>query len=340
MTGKRIHGIAGSPALWKPPRAGLMILLFLAVCRPVYAGTPVGKPGAGNDIFRFVISRNMLSEVKVEDTRAAMKVWIQTVAATRQIPIDPEPGVYDNLEEMIRALRDNAVDGFNVTTEECWRLSKAIKPGRVVVGVNNDQIMEEYVILVRRDKGFKSIDDLRSRSLRMLDNPRMSLAVIWLDSLLLGKGLNPATTFCGPVTSAGKLSQTVLPVFFGQSDACLVTRRGFHTMSELNPQVGNQLDVLAASPGVVPTVFAFRADSISPFRDLIIAEMERLPETPAGQQILTLIMADRIEERPMACLDSAFDLLTTYHGLISARSRDKAGGGRLLKTETQPGGKK
>lgn len=314
-----------------------MVLLFIAVRLPVYAETPVGRPGAGNDIFRFAISQKMLSEINVEDTKAAMKVWIQTVAQARHVPIDPEPGVYDNLEEMIQASRDNPVDGFNVTTEECWRLSKAIKLGQVVVGVNNDRIMEEYVILVRRDKGFKSIDNLHGRSLRLLDNPRMSLAMIWLDSHLLRKGLNPAATFCSGVTSAGKLTQTVLPVFFGQSDACLVTRRGFLTMSELNPQVGNQLDVLAASPEVVPTVFVFRADNISPFREQIIAEMGRLAETPAGQQILTLILADRIEERPMSCLDSAFELLSTYQGLISAPVRNKKGGDRLLKTETQPG---
>jgi phosphonate transport system substrate-binding protein len=337
MTGKGDNQFAGSPECRPLLQTGMFLLLFLALSLPVSAETPVREPEVSDNVFRFALSSRMFSEVRIEDAKAVMKVWILTVAGNRHIPVDPEPIIFDSLEEIIRASRNNLVDGFNVTTEECWRLSKEVKLNSVVVGIHNDQITEEYVLLVRRDKGIESIDTLGGRSLKVLENPRMSLAMIWLDSLLLRKGSKPAALYCSGVTSSSKLTQVVLPVFFGQSDACLVTRRGFQTMSELNPQVGAQLHVLASSPEVVPTVFVFRSDYISPFREKILVEMGRLTATPAGQQILTLIQADRVEEQPMSCLTGAFDLLATHQELISAASRGKAGGGNLLKNETKPG---
>jgi hypothetical protein len=305
-------------------RTGGMLLLFLAIFLPVHAENPVSLADGSNNVFRFVLSSKMFSEVRIEDAKAAMKVWILTVAGVRHIPIEPEPGIYDSLEEMVRASRDKPVDGFNVTTEECWRLSKEIKLDRLAVAVHNGQVTETYVLLARRDRGIKSLDDLQGRRLKVLENPRMSLAMIWLDSLLLRKGLKSAASFCGKVMPTRKLTQAVLPVFFDQSDACLVTQRGFETMGELNPQVEKQLQVIAASPEVVPNVFAFRSDYISPLREQILAEMGRLSETPAGQQILTLVQADRVEERPMACLSSAFELLSTYQSLSSAAINEKS----------------
>lgn len=340
MTGKGDDKFAGSPGCGPHLRTVMFLLLFLALSLPVSAEHPVQEPETSGNVFRFALSSKMFSEVRIEDAKAAMKVWILTVAGDRHIPVDPEPHIFDSMAEMIRASRNNLVDGFNVTTEECWRLSREVKLNSVVVGLHNDQITEEYVLLVRRDRAMESIDTLGGRSLRVLENPRMSLAMIWLDSLLLRNGSKPAATYCSNVTSSSKLTQVVLPVFFGQSDACLVTRRGFQTMSELNPQVGHQLHVLASSPEVVPTVFVFRSDYISPFREKILAEMGRLSETPAGQQILTLIQADRVEEQPMSCLTGAFDLLSTHQNLISATERGKTGSGNLLKNETKQGKQK
>jgi ABC-type phosphate/phosphonate transport system substrate-binding protein len=192
------------------------------------------------------------------------------------------------------------------------------------VGAINGQITEEYVVLVHRDSVIGSLADLRERSLIVLENPRMSLAVIWLDTFLLQKGMNTTDKFFKPTTFVNKLSQVVLPVFFRNSDACLVTLRGFQAMSELNPQVSKQLRILVVSKELVPIVFAFRSDYASPFREQMLVEMRRLPETLAGQQILTLLQTERVEEQPMSCLDGTFELLETHQRLCSTANSAKA----------------
>jgi phosphonate transport system substrate-binding protein len=268
----------------------------------------------------------MFTEVKVDDARAAMKAWMLAVARERGIPIDPEPKVCDSVEEMERTLQNGLVEGFAATAVEFWHLSKTVALDRMIVAINANRMEEEYVVLVHRDSGIEEVAQLRGRRLLVLQNPRMSLATVWLDTVLMQKGFEATTRFCGTVTSLNKLSRVVLPVFFRQSDACLVTRRGFETMSELNPQVGKLLRILAVSPELVPSGFAFRSAATSPFRDAMLREMEKLSESPAGQQILTLIQADRVEERPFSCITGAFGLLSTHQRLTSSMGKAKHAG--------------
>jgi hypothetical protein len=317
---------ARRPRRWSTFRMGLLALLVVCIAASPTGAGHSGEPPPARGLFRLAFSSSMFTEVNVDDARAAMKTWMLAVARERGIPIDPEPKVYDSLEEMARTLLSGLVEGFAGTAEECWRLSKEVKLDRMVVAINGDRTTEEYVLLVHRDSGIADVRELRGRRLLLLQNPRMSLATVWLDTLLIQKGLEPTARFSGGVTSVNKLSQVVLPVFFRKSDACLVTRRGFETMSELNPQVGKLLRVVAVSPEVVPSGFAFHSDSTSPFRDQMLIEMGRLSDSPAGQQILTLLQADRIEVKPISCMSGAFELLSAHQRLSSSMVKDKGAG--------------
>jgi phosphonate transport system substrate-binding protein len=117
-----------------------------------------------------------------------------------------------------------------------------------------------------------------------------------------------------------------LPVFFGKVDGCLMTLRSFQVMGELNPQLHKQLRIIATSPALVPSGFAFRANAQSRFRAQMLTEMTRLGETKAGQQILALTQADRVEDLPVSCLDRTLDLLQE-HARLCGGINDAAAGG-------------
>jgi hypothetical protein len=59
-------------------------------------------------------------------------------------------------------------------------------------------------------------------------------------------GLEPSADFAGLLSQNSKLAKAVPPVFFRQCPACVVTRNGFQTVCELNPQAGRQLKVIAS----------------------------------------------------------------------------------------------
>lgn len=291
---------------------GWLMLLPSARANAAVASADNARP------FRLAFMASMFTEVNENDARAAMKVWIMTVAQERGIPVDSDPPLYRTPESALTALRTNEVDGLGLTTPELRRMAQAIRFDRLAVATHRDQVRETYVLLVREDSGLTGVEELEKRQLLVLQNPRMSLGLIWLDTLLLENGLKSAADFCGRIMFATKASKVALPVFFRQADACLITRRAFETLIELNPQVGNQLRVLATSPAVIPAAFAFRADFQSPYREQILTEMKRLPESPAGQQILMLTQADGIVEQPISCLDTSFALLATYERLCGA----------------------
>lgn len=331
MIETRDDTIENRPVRWSLVAAGLLALSLVWVTRQL---ARADSAVTGSGLFRFAFTSSMFTEVNEKDANAAIKVWMLTVTRQRSIPVNPDPDIYSSVEELAQALRKGVVDGVGLTTEEYWRLSKHARFDRLLVATNAGRIAEEYLLLARRDSGIEKVADLRGRSLIVLRNPRMSLAEAWLDMLLLQAGLAPAAEFCGHVTFVNKPARVALPVFFHQADICLITRTSFEIMSELNPQVGRQLRVLAESPAFVPSAFGFRTDGMNSYREQMMAEIRELPNFPAGRQILTLLQADRIEEQPVSCLDSALELLTTHSRLLAARMTTNAVSGNFSLPES------
>ena len=167
---------------------------------------------------------------------------------------------------------------------------------------------------------------MRGRRLILWDNQRSCLAAYWLDGLLAKDGQGPAATFFGSQMKETKPAKAILPVFFGQADACLVTRSSFADMTELNPQVGQQLRVLAASPEMIPAFLCFRRGYASRFRPQVETAIRTLHSNAAGKQVLMVFGCDQITRHPGSYLQSAWDL-------VGSRSRRS---GRIARSGIVP----
>ncbi len=293
--------------LWWPVFA---FLLLLAAEPLIHANT--------NAVLRLGFSASVFVGVNENDAKAAMKTWTQTILKEHGIPIPTDPQVLNGSDAIAAAVRNHLIDAVTMTAEEYWTLGRARMATNAILGVSAGLVTEEYLLLVRADSGFGRIDDLRGRSLAFRQNVRDSLAPVWFETLLLKSGLGQTHQFCSRVTQPAKLAQVILPVFFRQTDACVVDRRGFQTMIELNPQVGQQLIILASSPRVVPVAFLFRADYSDPAKAQIIAEIEDVHATIAGQQAFTLFQCDSLVVRSASALDSALELLSAHARLSEA----------------------
>ncbi|WP_373500525.1 phosphate/phosphite/phosphonate ABC transporter substrate-binding protein [Desulfococcus sp.] len=250
------------------------------------------------------------------DAKAAVKVWGELIARERSVPTDPDPDIFRDIDALIRSLREKQVDAVGITMTEYARLRREVHFSPIFVTYNAGRTTEQCVLLSHRDGPVKSVADLRGRSLLLHTNPRACLAPLWLDTILVKQGHRAAARFAGRISRDAKLSKVVLPVFFRQTDACVVTRSAFDTMAELNPQLARQLAVLAESPEMVPAVFAFRADYNPHFKGDLIAGVNGLKRTPAGRQVLTIFHSEDIEEHPASCLDTALELIAAHEKLV------------------------
>ena len=182
--------------------------------------------------------------------------------------------------------------------------------------------MEQYLLLAKGNSGIQHLGDLRGRRLRTLKNPKMCVADTWLSTILDEGHLGPSEQFFGSVITDTKVSRVVLPVFFGQADACLTSKRGFDTMCELNPQVGKDLATIASSPAMVLCFHAFRKNFRGVSREKFSGVFFNLRTSAAGRQLAMLFQFDDLTLRDGSCLASALRILDT-----AERVRNRQGAG-------------
>ncbi len=300
-----------------------LIVLLLLISVPMRVrGADAPEPNHLEPI-RFAFSSQMFTDVKENDAKASVKAWALAIARERQVPMSTEPIVLAGTAQLKQALYDATIDGAAVTTEEYLGLDLELQSTNLFMSFIGGQFTEEYLLLVNANSLITNLDGLHNRKIILFENPRASLAPLWLEVILLQNHLGVPAGFFGQVLKAQKLVKVVLPVFFHQQDACLVTRRGFDTMCELNPQVRMQLRILATSPKLVPAVGFIRRTYVSPLRAAMLAALKGLEQTAAGTQVLTLFQSDQLQEAPATLLDSARDLLAVHQRLKVAAAESR-----------------
>lgn len=267
---------------------------------------------------RMAISESIAGEVNANDLRFAIKAWSAAVEQNTGVKIVP---LVCNTAQLMQLVTNRQVDGFSVNIIEYARLA-AYATSELVIDESEAPDGQEYVLLVHQDADIHNVSDLRGRTLLLYQNPRMCLNRVWLDVMLASAHAGPADTFLGRIESNPKLTRVVLPVFFRQADACLVTKHAFATMCELNPQLARQLRTLATSPRVLTTLMTFHKDSPVERRRKFLAAIMGLHKTAAGQQALMLFGSTRLALIDNTGLRSTLDLL---HGYARLGVRQAAG---------------
>jgi phosphonate transport system substrate-binding protein len=271
---------------------------------------------------RFAISESVVGELNLNDARAAMSIWLNRLARDHNVVI--EPRLFATTQEIQEGVRRGQFDAIAVNAIEYRPIAEALDSSQLITSAGAAG-MEQYLILAKQNSGIRQLGDLKGRRLCMLNTSKMCLAPAWLFTLLEEGHYGPAEQFFGAVVTDVKFSRVVLPVFFGQADACLTSKRGFDTMCELNPQVGRDLKALASSPTIVVSFYIFRRNYQSPNREILLKALLNLRATPAGGQLATLFQFDELVVRDATCLTSVLGLLDAAD---RARGRRGAGGDR------------
>ena len=282
-----------------------------------YPGSGAEPAGTADPPLRFGVSARTMTDLNRTDVVAAMKIWIETIAADRGLAFEPEPRIFDTVEAFSAALNRGEIDIVSAPVDEFLVLERVIPLAGAYTTRQGGGITEVYVVLVHRDSAFQTLADLQGTRLMVLSHPSAGLAPAWLDVELRRRQLSPLAQFFGATTSIPKVNRAILPVFFKQAEACLVTRRGFETAGELNPQVLAQLRVLASSPPLVPGLGAHRADV-----DPAVAERFRqgtlaLTDTPAGRHVLNLFQCDAIVAASAAEIAPTRAFLAEHNQLVA-----------------------
>jgi hypothetical protein len=269
---------------------------------------PRARAASDEPPVRMAISESLVTDVNMNDARAAMVIWLKRMMADLNVVIEFNPKVFDTTAEILRRARHGEFDTVALNVVEYRQIAEFLDPTQVMVetGAAGPQ---QYLLLAKRNSGIQQLADLRGRRLIMLRAPKMCVAPAWLSTILDEGKFGQSDRFFSSVTADTKTSRVVLPVFFGQIEACLSSKQGFDTMCELNPQVGKDLTAIASSPAMVVTFSVFHKNFHGATRDKFAKVYSRLGTSAAARQVAMLFQFEDLALKDATCLGPALAVL-------------------------------
>ena len=276
--------------------------------------TTIGDNDQTTDLnsVRVAISKSQFSGVNQNDALAALKIYTQRLTQAMNLAISENQVIIEDHEGLIKLIQNKRAEMFTLTTEEFLTAETYGLVGPLLVSTTHQKTTEEYLLLVHADSSIRKMEDLQGKNLNISQNVRASLARLWLDVLFFERGMGEASQVLSRVTPAASSNLVILPVFFHQADACVVTRDSFDTIGELNPQVKKQLRIVASSAPLVPALTCLRSDLPDSFKREIIVTALASQKQPGFAQLMALFKVEGLSQQPLAVLDSARTLLATH----------------------------
>jgi len=259
------------------------------------------------------IAINLGGEVWVEPTtvEASLKPLFDAVARTAKVTYSLRTAatvsdLHRMLAEGVANLGGSSPLTF-VQLAEKLKLRPVIKP--VVAGSSDFRLL----LLVRRSSGIARLEQLKGKTISLPEAPVVH-QVYW-DVFVAREGIRRPAGFFAGIKKKKKLESSVLDVFLGEADACLIADVVYRAMVELNPQLAKDLVAihtstafsnfpLFATPKMRPDVLERGATALT-----------TLHFTKDGRQLLLMFKIDRLVRTQTSDYKTTFELWEAYKKL-------------------------
>lgn len=298
------------------------LVLFSIVLAPV--PSLAGNEKHDNDmpkVLRVGFLANVFSNVDSRDAQVAMELWARELARGAGIS-QARVTLLNSREELSAAILSGSLDIVTLTSLDFLKLRNTLPLIPSFVASNHVGRAREQVLIVSRKSTIRTLSDLRGKTIVLLPEKRYEPAKIWLETLLMREGKGTPSAYFRKVTTAPNASQAIMHVFFGKTDAAFVNRGSFETTKALNPQLGQQLLVIAESASILGDVTCI-PKSINRHMKLAMENAAaHLHESMVGKQMAALFQIDRvIPYRPMYL--EGLSLLIEEHSKLERKPRKR-----------------
>ncbi|MBN2161481.1 MAG: PhnD/SsuA/transferrin family substrate-binding protein [Pontiellaceae bacterium] len=274
----------------------------------------------GANVIRYGYSMDLFAGVNETDALAAFTVWGESVLDYYGLEGTLEPVELTGFEMTRDALRENRIDIVVIQPNEFFEMKDELDPTRLYCVESADGVGVQFLLLVRADSGIDELGDLKGGRFSGLDGGRTGgMADIWLNTMLMDRGYGMEKAFFADTVHSSNNSRTILDVFFGKRDACIVSASSFETMVELNPQVGRKLKILAESPRVIDVLLCVDKEYSQVHSGHLFDALEVMHETVSGRQILMVLKSEKLRKVSQEALEKTEEWCIRYMQLMEAR---------------------
>lgn len=287
--------------------------LLFSICFSLPSGA-LAETGAKADLV-LAYPAKLLIDVDMSDANVAMKIYAAELA--RGTGYTADSYIYDSLERVVKEIRENRVDVIIFSSLDYFRIKNGIDAVLALGHLRGGKSSVKYLLLTHQSRGYTGLGDLRNKKLLMPKED--DIAALFLNTILLKQKYGEMKNFFSSVEEKKKSSQTVLPVFFGQADACITTDVALKTMVEMNPQLGRDLKVLVSSPELTTSVGVFRRTLDDDIREKTWGVARSLKNNARGRQVLMLFKIEDLVNLKESDLTSVKDLMNEYERLKRKR---------------------
>ena len=265
----------------------IMLLILLAV---IFANS-IGIAEVASEDVRVGYSVQSFRSVNPKDAQIAIEIWFSQLCRQSGIFFKAHSHLFNNISDLAQAIDNQKLDIIGLNSCDYITIRNKVKLEPALITTFGTNYGTEYILLVNKDMNIHNLNQLKAKKL-FLHVGSSPIPPLWLNNLLKKQGLPGKDRFFNPCKEVNKASQAILPVFFRQADACVVTRRAFETSAELNPQISQKLEPIISSPLFVDSVMLFRKGYNSDNKKIFIDIALNLKKYPQGKQIMTLFQVD------------------------------------------------
>ncbi len=237
---------------------------------------------------------NTMSGISPADAQVGIEMNFERLSNTINPDFEVAIEFLKDIKSTVGLIERRKVHVLIVTGIDYLLLSKATDVTPLVVASKiKHSPLESYVLLARNGITLSDLVNRKQRRLVVDSGNPWDIGRIWLETALHEKGYGPIDQSFTDLQVANKAIRTVLPVFFGHADACLVLKSAYDTMVDLNPQLGDRLHVLLQSPGFIKSMICI-LDYLDP--KLVVAmdaTLQEMHTTDAGRQVLMIFQLQR-----------------------------------------------
>lgn len=240
------------------------------------------------DVFRFGIV-NLLDGVNHKDAQVAIEMNFGRHNRVKFRDIKPKLEIIRDIQSVAGLLQQKQLHCISLSGVDYLALKERVAIQPLFVSSRHNQPLESYLLIVA--KGIESLDHLLSlpqRRLVMENIGETQIGQLWIDTLLWEQQKVESNLFFTSIRRANKPARIVLPVFFGQAEACLVPESAYATMIELNPQISQRLKVLKRSPEFVRTITCAVENLAPDLVDAVVLNAIDMAGTVNGQQLMLI----------------------------------------------------